>query len=498
MLTCCTIDPWFPACKAPSLWLAAGVLLLCVSGSAAAPPHADSLDERLLAEMPKVVKYLNEHQYHSVGVLKFSVKKGHQAASYNVGTLNTKMALRLEHALVMANDSRHPITILQDPTAEAAKSRGLTLGTAKGRRALLDHAYPVAWGNKHQKPDALLTGEVALDGNMRQATITIKAFEHRHPERMETVATIKNLKADRELLASAGQSFVVPRRLAGARGLEEGAADDAAADDAANRDKSGSNPLKSADDPIKLEILYDGQPVALVADDSSPGELKARRSKTQADVREGQAVGFKITNTSQSKIGVVLAINGRNTLFQEDLTQRNAGECSKWILDPGETYAVNGFYMSNDGKSVFPFRVLSDEESAKVEMAPEHKGVYSLYVFSEGTGSAETAQNIELARKIRAKSNSASEAKENLKRGLHVKEVNGRLVRDSSATSARPATRHAKNPSGRGLVVAGNEAGTGSQLKELQVKFNPEPIMTVFVRYYADAPAGASKEVAAE
>src|SRR5205085_1397157 len=154
---------------------------------------------------------------------------------------------------------------------------------------------------------------------------------------------------------------------------------------------------------------------------------------------------------------------------------------SKWILDPGETYTIDGFYMSQDGKSFFPFRVLSEEESARVEMAPENKGVYSVYVFREGSGDG---MNIELARKVREQARSATEAKEKYRRGLNVKEVNGRLVRDTAARGRSTGT-HAKRKGGRGLVVAGDETTTGSQLKELQVKFDPEPVMSLFIRYHA-------------
>lgn len=481
-----------------------GTRIICCSlvvfglvSSSRTPVRADdpmTMTDRLLAEAPQIVKYLTDHHYQTVGVVKFSIKKGNQPASYNAGTLNTKMALRLEHALVMANSGNQPLTILQDVTTEAFKSSSLTLATARGRRGLLDHSYPVSWGNDKKQPDVLLTGDVLLSSDMKSATITIKAIERSKPEHLEVVSRLKDIKTDRELLASAGQSFVVSRKLSHGR-----SPDDAAAEDSAKRDKTGSDPLKSPDDPIKIEIFYDGQPVTLAPDAANPGELKANRSKTQADVREGQTVTFKIANSGQSKIGVVLAINGRNTLFQEDLTQKKTGECSKWILDPGETYTVNGFYMSNDGKSVFPFRVLSDAESAKVEMAPEHKGVYSVFVFREGTPSNDTALNIELARKVRQQSKSPHEAKEKLKRALHVKEdVNGRLVRDTSATHSAPATKNAKSLGSRGLVVAGNEATTGSQLKELQTKFDPEPIMSVLVRYYADGQTNPDKNQAAE
>ena len=40
--------------------------------------------------------------------------------------------------------------------------------------------------------------------------------------------------------------------------------------------------------------------------------------------------------------------------------------------------------MSEDGKDVRLFKVLSDDESAKVELSPDHKGFFSMFVFREG------------------------------------------------------------------------------------------------------------------
>ena len=81
-----------------------------------------------------------------------------------------------------------------------------------------------------------------------------------------------------------------------------------------------------------------------------------------------------IQNVSQDTVGVVLAVNGKNTLFQEDLTSKPVAECTKWVLGPGETYTVEGFYMTEDGKDVRAFKVLSNDESAKADLAARLQG----------------------------------------------------------------------------------------------------------------------------
>jgi hypothetical protein len=483
----------------PFGWRAAGfvVVLSLAAGGGNHLRADDAISDRLLSAAPKVVQYVQDHHYQTVGVVKFSVRKGTQPGSYNAGTLNSQMALRLEHALIMANNPSHPLTILQDVTATAFHSRGLTLHSPSGRRGLISHAYPVAWGKDQKQPDILLTGEVHLSKNMKTATVTIQGFDRKHPERLEEVARLTNIPTNRDLFASAGQTFIVSRKPGKGR---QGDPDDAAADDAAKRDDGPTGvtgmvggPGQSADGPLQVAILYDDQTVDLQPDAASPGELKIKRSKTGQDVREGQKVRFKITNTSTDKIGVVLAINGRNTLFQEDLTQQSPGECSKWVLAPNETYTIDGFYMSKDGKSVYPFRALSDAESEKNEMAPEVKGIYSFYVFggNGAQGGDSGTKNVEMADKAPPGSRTAAEAKARYRRALHVAEVDGRLVR-------RPVSRsvglpnQARRPSGRGLVVVGADATTGSQLNEQQAQFDKEPTMTLFVRYYRPAAGGGT------
>jgi hypothetical protein len=93
------------------------------------------------------MKYLRAHSYLTVGVLKFTIKKGDKAASLTAGSLNTKMATSLENALILLNDDKHkPINIIHDASRSAAgQSRGATFRNAHGRRGLFEHTYALAW-----------------------------------------------------------------------------------------------------------------------------------------------------------------------------------------------------------------------------------------------------------------------------------------------------------------------------------------------------------------
>jgi hypothetical protein len=468
------------------------LLMAAFAGMAPARAQADVIDDALREEAPKIMKYIKDHGYHTVGVLKFVVKKGNQPVSLNAGTLNTKIARSLEHALILLNDPSKPIDIIKDASkAAAGQSRSATFRSPKGRRGLLDHTYPLAWGPQHKHPDAFLTGEVLVAKDMKTLTLVIAAFDRKKPDTLAEVLQVKNLPVNRDILAGIGQSFVLPRKLShhGARDLDEAASTDAAAND-----KTGASPASDADDPVKLQIFYDDQLVNLDADPTSPGELKVRRN-TAKDPKEGQKVKFVIANTTQDTVGVVLAIDGKSTLFAEDLANKQAGECTKWMLGPGQTYTIEGFYMSEDGKELHPFKVLSDDDSAKVDLAPEQKGVFSMFVFRPG-GSTSNSESLNVSAadgelsqspKTQPATSSLADVQAGIRAVTHTRAVNGRLVAEHVVR--RPVSpRHVTQKGGRGLIVQDTQATSGGNLNRVDSKLDSQPAMSLFIRYWT-APA---------
>ena len=122
---------------------------------------SDPIDAALRDGAPRIMKYVKDHGYRTVGVLKFTVKKGDKDASLNAGPLNTKMATSLERALILLNDNNKPINIIHDANKFAvSQSRGATFRNSKGRYSLLEHAYPLAWDSDKKHADAFLTGQV--------------------------------------------------------------------------------------------------------------------------------------------------------------------------------------------------------------------------------------------------------------------------------------------------------------------------------------------------
>jgi len=456
--------------------------------------RAESIETGLREEAPRVMKYLNDHHYGTVGVLKFEVKKGERLASLHAGTLNAAMAAGLEHALILLDDPARPIDIIHDASAAAnGRTHAATFRSAAGRRALFEHEYPVAWGGQNKRPDAFLTGEVVVGKDMKMLEVIVQAFDRKSPERLEEVTRVRNVPVDRNVLVGIGQSFAV------SRGLRHRLSRDVDVDasiDAAKRDDTGASPIKDGDDPVKLQIFYDGQAVTLEADASSRGELKVKRTKS-ADPKEGQKVKFVIQNVSHDTVGVVLAINGKNTLFQEDLTSKPVAECTKWVLGPGETYTVEGFYMTEDGKDVRAFKVLSNDESAKADLSPDSKGVFSMVVFrSAAAGPDTTALNAsadagDLSRSPTRKGTARSlpEIQAALRSATHTHASNGRLLADRVTEHPAHAARRVTQKGGRGLVVEDNQSSAGSNLNRVPVKLDPSPSMSLFIRYYTGPSA---------
>jgi hypothetical protein len=79
-----------------------------------------------------------------VGVLKFRIQKGSREPTDNAGTLNLDLARRLTVALILADDVRDPLNIIEDASAVAARLNNASYLTAAGRKKLFEQLYPLA------------------------------------------------------------------------------------------------------------------------------------------------------------------------------------------------------------------------------------------------------------------------------------------------------------------------------------------------------------------
>src|SRR5262249_52683566 len=153
---------------------------------------------------------------------------------------------------------------------------------------------------------------------------------------------------DRTILADCGVNFVVPPDL-----LRTPLQADV---QAAKRGKRVILP----DFPVDVVVHYNGEKQPLEEED---GQVKLRAPAPAA----GDTVTFDLQNNSKDRLGVILAVDGVSTLFKERLGDKAPAECTKWILEPGETLGVSGFYIKERGpKNLQPFKVLPEEAWADV------------------------------------------------------------------------------------------------------------------------------------
>ena len=381
------------------LFAALGLVMLATPGA----PASDTLDRELLKNAPKIIRYLKDHGYKNVGALKFRVKKGDEPIGDHVGPLNLNLADRLEIALILADDVRNPIGVIHGASAVAATLPGANHLTRPGRQALFRGRYPLAWGDQKVEADVFLTGVVVVSPDLGQMSVGIMAFG-KDGEALEKVVDFRDCSiatgadskiarqeqgestwdplnaselapnsanglipsliawaksqlpgnvaivsdftatTDAPALVEVGESFMTRGAFDGGR--VEVVKDQAASEEAvrdqvvktAARVKSAQvmHPLQDPEAPVALEVFYDNQRVPLQLQDGKA---------LIAEPHEGQTVLFVLRKVDKTpgKYGVVLSVNGENTLYKERLSPL---QCWKWILSP-ETPAISDSGVSD-------------------------------------------------------------------------------------------------------------------------------------------------------
>jgi hypothetical protein len=427
------------------------VLALLVSCLAGAPARAEDLDHALLKQAPRVLTALRTHGYRNVGVLKFRVQKGDGRPGDNAGPLNLDVARRLEIALALANPIAEDkqLGILRDASGVAAGIRGASHLTAEGRRRLFAARYPLAWGKQEVEADAFVSGLVRIPADRRRLEVRLEVIgkDGKGPEEVAKFTA----DTDARTLAAAGESFLL-----------RGGSDDGEAllvPDKAARVKSGDeeHPLRDDNAPVALEVRYDDRPVMVVFRE---GEAEV------PEPREGQKVSFVLRRTDKAdpkrSYGVVLKINGENTLYRQRLPEV---ECKKWILEPGDRpLTIRGFQANS--KEVRPFAVSSREESKANEFYyGADVGTISLVVFQDKKGGAEEVLDLsDVAEDLPA-----------IARGLFPPERPKNL--------AALKTQLRKGLVLKGLIEEGKEK-VDSGVAVVPFQPDPVPVLTATIRYY--------------
>ena len=507
---------------APAVFLGMSVCWLAAA-------RADHIDVALVDEAPKVMDYLQKAGYKNVGILPFEVRKGKKLLKTFDTTLSANLPTRLETALTLLEKADKPIGILHDAGKIAlSHDRKANYLSAAGRRTLFSLRYSSAYSDKKELAGAFLAGEVSLSSDNKEAKVVIVAFDNRGTQ-PKTVSSFK-VKTDRSILGDSGQSFRVASRRAGKRDADLDA--DAAASATAQgsgtsgshvaTDASGSQGATSGtdaggtastDNPVTLSILFDGQSQSTGPDPANPGSRSVRLTHPHrraagssptaiTSPNAGQAVELDIQNTSSSDtLGVVLKVNGQNTLFQET---DDAANCHKWILEPGKKYSIRGYYTDDTGSNLVPFKVLSDNDSQQAAgeiKDNDNLGLIEMHVFRAGA-----SDSMDVSRKVSLRGLSPRELQKNRPRS--VGEYQARLVKstaikprgsgltvDKVALMKKAPTRSVRQD--RGLIVGDDNKTAGGNLVRKDFS-SAQEVSNQVIRYYTVQNAASPSDSQAQ
>lgn len=430
---------------------------------------ADDLDKQLLKQAYTILETLREKEVDNVGVLKFRIKKGAEPATDRAGTLNLRLAEKLEMALILANKIQNPIGIVRNANKTASTIAGANHLTQEGRKLLFTTQYSLAWGEDKVIPDVFITGVAFIDPSFQSMSVGLSMFDS---SGAELVPLSKfEVKPDLDNLLESGESFTVRGVFdQGSLKMTTDERKDKATDEAvkatllvksetAAQTKptlSKLHPLSPShpDSPISLEIRYDGK--------IQPIEFREGAAFV-SEPNENQKVSFVVRRkgNARPRLGIVLKVNGENTLYRQKLPD---AQCSPWIFEPSlNEFGVYGYQL--DAQSLQQFKVLSQAQSKSKEIDyGEFVGTISISVLNEQT--VEPKSSIDL---------------------LADDSEDFAILTRSTFPSKPPrnlsALRHQlAHSSTRGLIVEG--AVVQQNVETAQFKADSIPMMTATIKYY--------------
>ena len=442
------------------------LIAFTILGTLGSVSRADSIGRQLQRRMPQIVQYLNDHDYKTVGVLKFRVKKPGEPTSDSVGPLNSLLADRLELGLILAIpfEQEDEFQIIRYASDQVALVEGASHLSSEGRRSFFGPAYQLAWGEKSATADAFLTGVVQVHEGNQRASIGILCF-NKNGGGLERVCDVFEANLDADVLRELGESYIVLRgafdqgaaRLT-AEQREEQQQTFIRKEVAKVKTQQSTFPLLDPTAPISLVVKYDGQPV--------PFQIRGGKAYVP-EPNEGQQIEMVLTRgpNSTARLGIVLKVNGQNTLYRQ--TKRDV-DCAKWILAPDRKQIVVRGYQIKSQNAIEQFKVLSEKESAARAMDYGRSlGLIQLTVFEEMKGPAPTPKLLDRAE---------DEDLIAMLRGVHP---------GAPAKSLGALKYQLRNPKikTRGGLIEGGQRGE-NKVKTVQFDPNPIPTMSATITYY--------------
>ncbi len=345
-----------------------GLALVAVPAAAGEPKK---LDAALKEQAERILAFARDKHCKNVGVLKFLVRTGDGAPSDNVGPLNLALADRLTVALVLACPDEE-IGILRDANAIAATIKKANHLDEDGRIQLFSRSYPLAWGEMEQtvRPDLFVTGIATLSPDLKETTVQLQCFR-KDGKLTENFRNFTVATSARTLIET-GRPFLLTKKshpdlFDGAKGIDEEQADKPSTDVS---HKFATGPAANVvavlekEAPVKVTLYYDNDEIP-VKNGSVPEPTK------------DQKVWFKLENTSKDVCGVVLKVNGVNTIFKEKLPDK---DCHKWILKPEAVTVVRGFQTNLAERRDFDVQSPAESRATEVKYG-DFSGLFQVTVF---------------------------------------------------------------------------------------------------------------------
>jgi hypothetical protein len=464
------------------------LLLVLVAGLAFAwtveapsAAQAGPVDRAMLDTAPDILQFLHEHQYQRVGILKFRVEKDGKEPSSNVGPLNLLLAKRLERALLLKYDLQkdQDLTLLHDVSAVATTLPGADHLTAEGRTRLFEGNYRPLWGNVAAvRADAFLSGRAEFSKDLTSLTVRVCAFGQ--DATMHKVTTF-HARTDLDTLVEAGESFNLRALVRGDGTVEEVDVIDKIPDEV-QKTKQGveDNKLLKEDQAVALEIHYVDR---LTNRDRIIPVTVVKGVASAEEPRETESVYFSLIrkDPTNARYGVLLMVNGLNTLYEERLPPK---DCHKWIIDPGAPiYRIDGFQVNGpNGERSVPFVVRSAAESEAAAIRyGANVGTFSFSVFREQPPVKEKPGDLDakVAKKAAKREESA----------VANPPVPSDLPQDPGPAAPLPAdARSAKKQLEEGIdkfmgLIEKGEGSAESNVKHVGFT-NPILVQTVTIHYY--------------
>ncbi|MCZ2344094.1 MAG: hypothetical protein LC104_20215 [Bacteroidales bacterium] len=483
-------------------------ILACLGVFCTVPAPADTVDWVFLKNAPQIFSATEKLGVSDVAVLNFSIRRPDGQVDFRSGVANIDLARRLENTLILANNDKAPLMVLTG-SGEAARKlpANTTWKTVEGRKTLATIGkLPIAWDSTNSAlPQAFVTGELAFSADYRSITITLYGFTAQQPAELKSLLVLngysqeqpQTIPTDRGVLAMAGIGYVISHIPESSRNQTDVAAQKSAAEAFAHSD--GFKQLAGAS-PIRLEFLINGQPIKLYSDPLHPGVGKFVPSAL--DPKRGDEVAFRLTNTSdKDTYAALLAVNGRNTnSLNPDACHLNEApphQHRMWVLEPGQTFDILGFYESTDGK-YRKFEVLNATESeANFNLMSDlYRGLVTLHVFQnkppmtppDPAPRQEEVQKEAIfldASTITLGMGGASvntiRNTQDLKKAQEELAKRANVILNNGSFQADP---HKTQLVSRGLIVDGQVLESAGPIKRISFDLDPAPIAFLRIRYY--------------